>query len=1068
MPSSEQAHASNREIRVFLSSTFKDMQAERNYLLTNVFPSLRALCAQRQVTFTEIDLRWGVTEEESNNGRTIEICLKEIDRCRNRPPFFIGFLGERYGWVPSLENEKLAAYWEAHKDSPYAKRIKKALDTGISVTELEIQYAFLDNPSAKQHARFFLRGATLTKDLYDKAGNPPKIEFYDDSDGKLKKLKDQLRVRDDNNTILGIDGYTSIEHFGRAIEQFLREEIDALFPEDKKLNADQRRDFAHQIYANSRRRTYVPVTKLKDDLVEALSQAEQGEVISKILIEGEAGLGKSAFVADMETWLPTQQILKNRPWVHAHYVSADGSRSLNDWLDRLLTTLAHEHVQSNKTKTTNECKFRWLLEADAKIQDKNGNRIDDRRDSEEDRQTEAVLIALSEVQQEKNSLLVLIIDAADQFKKGVYDQKTNKSVTAEYLSSVPLPPKVCLVVTARPSTIGTEWDKNWQRLVLNPLDQEQIKDLITAFLKENYAKDPGSNITDRLAEDTACRSPLFLRLALEELRIHALHETMEQKTTEILACGDTDTLLTNILESMDSTDYRDDIHIGLATWVALLIAAIDDGLSRNDLSYLAASVRDPLDPTSSRPKLPDLKLSAIIERMDPFLIQEQGRIRFNHESFVNTLTRRNSIENTFWPISLNIITDNEPRSFLDIKIAASLIKEYAKKYEDIENNYTTSLKGKEKSTLLALLCKKIELDYSSIDNLHATDSVDLLDILTVYFVSGGSEIKYNITKEIKISTNVQKLRAIYSIFSSVLTHAERWPDGGIIYDKIRNISFHIQHEIIENTIRAIRSAITNSYKHSNIFIEEYGFEDYESTIGSCTEETYLPDYANILYFALYESCTTPKCVNSEYTLAENIEKILQTGIECLTLFDALKEGDYPKVFFETIKKVYSCILTKLENYIDTSFENTSVYLDKNGNAVNDMVDENGTPYDCYCANGPWVQDAIERGEIHPTELFIEDYTWSGDDNIVIKTIKGFDLCREFLSTEDAGRFDSIVKSLTEKMVKLPNSKENMEKRKRLHPGQIISIPTIKDSSTKSDAINQDYLVDFLSNRLAGK
>jgi hypothetical protein len=83
----------SREIRVFLSSTFKDMDAERNYLVKQVFPRVRAACLARQVGFTEIDLRWGVTEEESQNGATVEICLKEIDRCRDFPPFFIGFLG---------------------------------------------------------------------------------------------------------------------------------------------------------------------------------------------------------------------------------------------------------------------------------------------------------------------------------------------------------------------------------------------------------------------------------------------------------------------------------------------------------------------------------------------------------------------------------------------------------------------------------------------------------------------------------------------------------------------------------------------------------------------------------------------------------------------------------------------------------------------------------------------------------------------------------------------------------------------------------------------------------------
>lgn len=90
-----------REIRVFLSSTFRDMDAERTHLVKEVFPKVRAVCQARQVGFTEIDLRWGVTEEESKNGATVEIRLKEIDRCRDFPPFFIGFLGERYGWLPS-------------------------------------------------------------------------------------------------------------------------------------------------------------------------------------------------------------------------------------------------------------------------------------------------------------------------------------------------------------------------------------------------------------------------------------------------------------------------------------------------------------------------------------------------------------------------------------------------------------------------------------------------------------------------------------------------------------------------------------------------------------------------------------------------------------------------------------------------------------------------------------------------------------------------------------------------------------------------------------------------------
>ena len=84
-----------RVIRVFISSTFRDMHEEREELAKRVFPQLRKLCESRGVTWGEVDLRWGVTEEQKAEGKVLPICLTEIQRCR---PYFIGLLGERYGF----------------------------------------------------------------------------------------------------------------------------------------------------------------------------------------------------------------------------------------------------------------------------------------------------------------------------------------------------------------------------------------------------------------------------------------------------------------------------------------------------------------------------------------------------------------------------------------------------------------------------------------------------------------------------------------------------------------------------------------------------------------------------------------------------------------------------------------------------------------------------------------------------------------------------------------------------------------------------------------------------------
>ena len=52
----------DRVIRIFISSTFSDMQEERNLLVTKVFPRLAKIAAKRDVTIVPLDLRWGVTE----------------------------------------------------------------------------------------------------------------------------------------------------------------------------------------------------------------------------------------------------------------------------------------------------------------------------------------------------------------------------------------------------------------------------------------------------------------------------------------------------------------------------------------------------------------------------------------------------------------------------------------------------------------------------------------------------------------------------------------------------------------------------------------------------------------------------------------------------------------------------------------------------------------------------------------------------------------------------------------------------------------------------------------------
>ena len=121
-------------VHIFICSTFRDMHAERDYLVKQVFPELREWYEQRKLHMVDIDLRWGVIENDTEGKNTIKVYLERINECR---PFFICFLGQRRGWVPPKE---------AISDDTYQQYplLNEKYAGESSTTELEIIHALMD------------------------------------------------------------------------------------------------------------------------------------------------------------------------------------------------------------------------------------------------------------------------------------------------------------------------------------------------------------------------------------------------------------------------------------------------------------------------------------------------------------------------------------------------------------------------------------------------------------------------------------------------------------------------------------------------------------------------------------------------------------------------------------------------------------------------------------------------------------------------------------------------------------------------------------------------------------
>lgn len=137
--------SSYRIWRFFISSTFLDMNSERNALTLDVFPRLRRWISDMglKIHLLEVDLRWGITQEATVQNLSTSVCLNEVARCS---PFFIGMIGSRYGYVPN----PLRIVPDADNSPDEFRWLRdRKLYEGCSVTDLEIKQGIF---SARQRS----------------------------------------------------------------------------------------------------------------------------------------------------------------------------------------------------------------------------------------------------------------------------------------------------------------------------------------------------------------------------------------------------------------------------------------------------------------------------------------------------------------------------------------------------------------------------------------------------------------------------------------------------------------------------------------------------------------------------------------------------------------------------------------------------------------------------------------------------------------------------------------------------------------------------------------------------
>lgn len=268
----------------FVSSTFKDMQYERDILHTTVFPELNEIGREYGHSVSSCDLRWGINtlemSEKEGTQKILKVCLDEIDRCH---PYMIVILGDRYGWIPN----------DNSIDEAISERPSYVLqDKDISVTELEIDYGVLSNPQNAEHVLFYFR-ENIGNDKLPRGESPLHKQ-------KLENLKQRIiNTPGVHYRVYQVHSEDTIEEDLKSFSSMVLEDLQELllpkWKHDEDLDVYEKDQLQHSAFLNESSQSF-------QGRIHTLNSCKAIIRDNKtLMITGPSGSGKSTLISRLGT-----------------------------------------------------------------------------------------------------------------------------------------------------------------------------------------------------------------------------------------------------------------------------------------------------------------------------------------------------------------------------------------------------------------------------------------------------------------------------------------------------------------------------------------------------------------------------------------------------------------------------------------------------------------------------------------------------------------------------------------------------------------------------------------------
>lgn len=475
-----------RPVSVFVSSTFRDMQLERDAIHSAVLPRLRELADAYGTDVSVIDLRWGVdtsgTTEAEQERKVVRACLGEIDRCE---PFFLSLVGERYGYV--LPDDSLAGLL----------RTRLGLPAGRSITELEILHAvqrFGESETCLHLVRTISNAGGLSGSLH--------TEFLSeggDAD-RQRRLREMLSRRFPDSTLpyavsLAPDGTYDLDGFCELLYGELSSRLERLWgpPPRDGANPWEREHGLQWRAAEDAAATFAAreyeLTKLLDFCDPARPQAA-----STLVVRGTEGSGMTTLLSRMAV-----EARDAHPELCVAFLSCG------------LTQRSSTTVGALRFLATDLFELSGLGEKGPGFDDLLGSRAE--KDADDERFELGVLTNVLLLAARKRPLL-LVVDGSDRL--GARDG-------GDPLGWLPgLPRQRCRMVCSLGALSASESLDRLRAttLELATLGPEQARDLARAVAARGHKELPGAAADAIARRGTAlpgAAAPLSISLAVQEL-----------------------------------------------------------------------------------------------------------------------------------------------------------------------------------------------------------------------------------------------------------------------------------------------------------------------------------------------------------------------------------------------------------------------------------------------------------------------------------------------------------------------------------------------------------------------